>query len=63
MKPQAAQQPLPQLPNAPALPPVFGAQPAGTAQKPKAKSQNTTFLGANATANPAGGTGKSLLGQ
>ena len=63
MTPSQPSQVLPSLPAAPTPPPAFGVDP-GT--KPKAKSQNTTFLGASATANPsqsAGGVGKTLLGQ
>ncbi len=56
---------LPAIGAGPTPPPVFASDPQG--QKPKAKSQNTTFLGSGSTpsASPWGGgiQGKSLLGQ
>ena len=47
--------------NQPTPPPAFASNPQG--QKPKSKSQNTTFIGAAGTppSNPT--WGKSLLGQ
>lgn len=50
---------LPQIPTAPAPPPMFGQQPGQ--KKPQAKSMQPTFLGAEQQA-PANG-GKTLLGQ
>lgn len=61
MTPSQPSQVLSTLPTAPTPPPVFGSNPQGS--KPKAKSMQTTFLGADATANTPGSTGKSLLGQ
>lgn len=58
LKPATPQVPSPVLPEAP--PPVLA--PQGT--KPKAKNQNTTFLGSADIANsPGGGGSKTLLGQ
>lgn len=51
---------LPALPNAPA-PPILAAGPQGT--KPKKKSMQTTFLGAQDTPEPGSSPGKTLLGQ
>lgn len=49
-------------PNAPTPPPVFASDPQG--KKPRAKSQNTTFLGTATDAVQSGATqGKTLLGQ
>lgn len=56
------QAPAPVLPNAPATPPMFGAQ-TSPGQKPQAKSSQPTFLGAQLTANPSDTGQKTLLGQ
>jgi hypothetical protein len=57
------QQPaLPNLPTPSAPPPMFGQAPQG--KKPKAKSQQTTFLGSDAVPQSPGGIqGKTLMGQ
>ena len=44
MTPDQPQQALPQLPNAPPPPPVFGQAPLG--KKPGVKNQTPSFLGA-----------------
>ncbi len=52
---------MPTIPNAPAAPPVLGAQPTG--KKPKPKSGQPSFLGTEATPNAAAQSNKTLLGQ
>lgn len=52
--------PLPTLPSAPA-PPVLALGPQGT--KPKRKSMQTTFLGAQDTPEVGSSPGKTLLGM
>lgn len=52
--------PQPVLPTAPA-PPILAAGPQG--QKPKRKSMQTTFLGAQDTPEPGSSPGKTLLGM
>lgn len=49
------------LPQAPAAPPVFGQSTVG--QKPKPKSSQSTFLGADLFANPSNTGQKTLLGS
>lgn len=51
---------LPTIPNAPP-PPILAAAPQG--QKPKRKSMQTTFLGAQDLPTPGSSPGKTLLGQ
>lgn len=61
MGPSAATPQLPQPPAAPPPPPLFG---MGQGQKkPKAQSQQTTFLGTQAMANPTNTGQKTLIGQ
>ena len=50
----------PALPTAPAAPPAFGSAPQG--QKPQAKANSPTFLGAQLQSSPSNAGGKSLLG-
>jgi len=52
MTPSEPAQALPQLPNAPAPPPVFGQAPVG--KKPGVKNQTPSFL--NAATLPAAGS-------
>ena len=54
--------PPPVLPQAPAAPPVFGAQGTGPGQKPKAKSSQPTFLGSGLVADSQNQGNKSLIG-
>lgn len=52
---------LPAVPNAPAPPPLLGANQ--TKKKPQAKSMQPSFLGTQAEAGTANVSNKTLLGQ
>lgn len=61
MTPKTTVQPLPQLPTDVPSPPVFGAMPQGT--RPKPKSTQATFLGAQDLPSPGNLGGKKLIGD
>lgn len=63
MDTDAAAPPLPATPAAPPPPTMFGAQRPGQKKKPKAKSQQPSFLGTEQAANPSNTGQKTLLGQ
>ena len=50
------------LPQAPAAPPMFGAQP-GPGQKPAAKASQPTFIGSAIFPGTNSGSPKTLIGQ
>jgi len=52
---------MPKMPTAPAPAPTFGLTPTG--KKPSAKSNQTTYLGTEATPSLAQSGWKTLLGQ